>query len=555
VNNMNGGAVRVVLARPRDFGAVPAGAPVQDPLGVGYLAAALRARGHNVTIVDAHALDLDDERTAQCIVALDPTLVGLSLHSFADYSHCVAISRALATLPNRPYCVWGGEHATFHAERILWQHPGVDAVTLGEGEETMCALVDYVVGRVSSPETGPLPIIQPAGHDSVPGAVIRGRNGEPKHGGFRESVADLDSIPLPHKDIVELALAAGRPVSLSILSGRGCTHSCSFCTAHEFMRLAGGIVWRRRSVKCVIDELQALTERYLSHPLVHPVVQFQDVIFMGTTPASKRWIHEFVDEMERRKMRVPFYCMSRADAILANAEILPRLVAVGLWSIEMGIEAGVDRILGLYNKLNSSDDNQRAVALMRRLGITFDASGYIMFDPRMTLDELRENALHLSRFGAATWDFFVTRLQLYPGTAVREEMIARGAFDGAEDIGRTSGYPFEDPRVGAVAEHTAYYNMSIRELDLLLRDAKAVIATAVRGGTPIPHLLQKGVDLVHKTYCGHLLQLADRAEQGEIHSVAERLIEQFLSRVATLTKTLGDLLALEYRRPKSGLAA
>jgi anaerobic magnesium-protoporphyrin IX monomethyl ester cyclase len=550
---MNHDQVRVVLARPRDFSAVPSGAPVQDPLGVGYLAAVLRSRGHNVTIVDAHALDFDDDRIARCIAALEPAVVGLSLHSFADYPHCLAISRALAKLPNRPFCVWGGEHATFHAERILHQHQEVDAVTLGEGEETMCALIDHVVGLAQPPSAGVLPIVQ--GHDAVPGAVIRGRKGDVKHGGFRESIADLDALPLPHKDIVELALAAGRPVSLSILSGRGCTHSCSFCTAHEFMRLAGGTVWRRRSAKGVVDELQVLADRYLTHPLVHPVVQFQDVIFMGTTPASKRWIHEFVDEMDQRKMRVPFYCMSRADAILANEDILPRLVAVGLWSIEMGIEAGVDRILGLYNKLNSSDDNQRAVALMRRLGITFDASGYIMFDPRMTLDELRQNALHLSRFGAATWDFFVTRLQLYPGTAVRQEMIARGVFDGAEDIGRTSGYSFEDQRVGAVAEHTTYYTMSIRDLDLLLRDAKAVIATAVREGTSIPLVLQECVDLVHKTYCDHVLRLADHAEQGDLHSAAGRMIEQFLSRVATLTKTLGDLLAFEYRRPKSRIAA
>lgn len=550
---MNLPRVRVVLARPRDFGAVPPGAPVQDALGAGYLAAVLRSRGHDVTVVDAHALDLDDDRVARCIAALEPAIAGLSLHSFADYSHCLAISRALAALPKRPFCVWGGEHATFHAERILRQHHEVDAVALGEGEETMCALVDYVVNLAQPPGAGPFPIMEPAG--AVPGAVIRGPQGEVKHGGFRKSIADLDAVPLPDKDIVELALAAGRPVSLSILSGRGCTHSCSFCTAHEFMRLAGGTVWRRRCVKGVVDELQMLTERYLGHPLVHPVVQFQDVIFMGTTPASRRWIHEFVAEMERREMRVPFYCMSRADAILANADILPRLVGTGLWSIEMGIEAGVDRILELYNKLNSSDDNRRAVALMQRLGITFDASGYIMFDPRMTLDELRENALHLSHFGAATWDFFVTRLQLYPGTAVREEMIARGVFDGAEDIGRTSGYRFEDPRVGAVAEHTTYYDMCIRDLDLLLRDAKAVMATAVREGAPIPHLLQKCVDLVHKTYCDHLLQMADRAEHGDIHAAAGNLIERFLSRVASLTKTLGDLLALEYRRPKSGIAA
>ncbi len=548
-------ASRIVFARPRDLGAVPPDAPVQDPLGVGYLAAVLRDRGHDVSVVDAHALGLDDEGLFRCIAALEPSLVGLSLHSFADYPHCVVISRALAQLPNRPYCVWGGEHATFHAERILRQHQEVDAVVLGEGEETMCELADYVAGARACVRAGLLPMTSGAGPDSVAGAVIRGRDGGPRHGGFRESVASLDAVPWPHKDVVELALSAGRPVSLSILSGRGCTHRCSFCTAHEFMRLAGGAVWRRRSPACVVSELEALLARYGRHPLVHPVVQFQDVIFLGTSPASRRWAREFADEMDARTLRVPFYCMSRADAILANEDLLPRLVTIGLWSIEMGLESGVDRILALYNKQNSSADNERAVRLMRRLGITFDASGYIMFDPRMTLDELRTNARHLSRFGASTWDFFVTRLQLYPGTAVRDEMIASGRFDGAEDIGRTSGYVFDDARVARVAAHARYYSPSIRTLDLLLRDAKAAIASAIRARRPAPRVLQDAVELVHETYCDHLLRLTDSAERGEIDSTAPSAIEQFLSRVDRLTALLRDLLGAADGEPDRGVAA
>jgi anaerobic magnesium-protoporphyrin IX monomethyl ester cyclase len=545
---------RVVLARPRDFGAVPRNAPVQDPLGVGYLAAALRNQGHDVAVVDAHALDLDDSGVAACVAALEPSVVGLSLHSFADYSHCVAISRALGSITTRPYCVWGGEHATFHAERILRQHAEVDAVVLGEGEATMCALVDFALGRQRPVEAGRFRLASQDG-EGITGAVIRGSDGLPRHGGFRESISDLDAVPGPHKDVVELALAAGRPVSLSILTGRGCTHRCSFCTAHEFMRLAGGTVWRRRSPKCVVDELQRLVNLYMSNRLVHPVVQFQDVIFLGTSPASRRWIREFVDEMNRRDLRVPFYCMSRADAILGNEDILPELVQVGLWSVEMGIEAGVDRILNLYNKLNSTDDNQRAVSLMRRLGITFDASGYIMFDPRMTLDELRANARHLAQFGAATWDFFVTRLQLYPGTAIREEMIERGAYTAIDDIGCTVGYSFDDPRVAAVAEHTLYYNLSIRTLDLLLRDAKAEIANATRMQRVAPGLLEDAVTLVHRTYCDHLLALTDSAEVGDIERDAPVLIERFLSRVDTLTHLMRELLGRSNGEPNQGIAA
>lgn len=546
-------ATTVVLVRPRDFGSVPSGAPVQDPLGVGYLTAALRKRGHSVAVVDAHALDLDDEGVAACAAALKPSVVGISLHSFADYPHCVAISRRLAELSPRPYCIWGGEHATFHAERILQQHPEVDAVALGEGEVTICDLVDRFVGgdfagdadRNEEKAAGrdrSLPVMGTFPKQALIGAVTRGDDGNILHGGYRESVGNLDVLPWPHKDIVELALQFERPVTISVLSGRGCTHSCSFCTAHEFMRLAGGTVWRRRSPASVVDELEYISNRYLNNPLVHPVVQFQDVIFLGTSSKSRDWVREFADLMEQRNLRLPFYCMSRADAILKNEDILPRLVEIGLWSIEMGIESGVDRILSLYDKQNNADDNEHAVNLMRKLGITFDASGYIMFDPRMTLDEVRINALYLSKFGAATWDFFVTRLQLYPGTVIREEMITKGYFSGVDDIGRTSGYTFEDPRVGEVADHTQYYNMSIRELDLLLRDAKALMANATRAGQVPPASVGDAVELVHETYCRHLLSLVNSAEAGRIREEAPELIELFMQRIAVLINLLREIL-------------
>ena len=47
----------------------------------------------------------------------------------------------VAALPNI-YCVWGGEHAMFHAHDILEQHSEVDAVAMGEGEATLAASVD-----------------------------------------------------------------------------------------------------------------------------------------------------------------------------------------------------------------------------------------------------------------------------------------------------------------------------------------------------------------------------------------------------------------------------
>jgi len=528
--------IDVVLVRPRDYGAVPPGAPVQDPLGVGYLAAYLRREGYSVRVLDAHALDLDSNGLAACVVKLNPRLMGLSLHSFADYEHCVAISRRVrSALPNI-YCVWGGEHATFHARNILEQHLEVDAVALGEGEATLGALLAAIPDGRSRGEQR-LDLESP-----VAGAVTRGKGDMLLHGGFRASIEDLDTLPEPHKDIVNMALGAGKPVSVSVLTGRGCTHRCRFCTAHDFLRLGGGRVWRRRAPKRVVDEIERLGATYLRSELVHPVIQFQDVIFLGTSTASKRWATEFVEEMERRRLAVPFYCMSRADAILANVALLPRLVGVGLWSIEMGIESGVDRILKRYDKQNSSDDNSKAIELMRAHGITYDASGFIMFDPSMNLDELRANATYLRDFGAATWDFFVTRLQLYPGTELREEMIQKGLFSGEHEIGKTCGYNFENPLVERVAQFTTYYDPCIRELDLALRDAKAEAALARRFGVSCRNEISKGIELVHSVYCAHLLSLIDAVAEGASEQTVASLIAVFVQRTARLAAVMRDIL-------------
>ena len=215
---------------------------------------------------------------------------------------------------------------------------------------------------------------------------------------------------------------------------------------------------------------------------------------------------------------------------------------MGLWSVEMGIETGVDRILELYNKLNAVSDNVLAVELMRKHGVTFDASGYIMFDPRMTLDEVRANARYLEWYGAATWDFFVTRLQLYPGTAVRAELIAQGRFDDEGKIDKTTGYCFEDKRVASVASYAYYYDLSIRKLDLLLRDAKAHVAQEIRAGATPSELVTSSIRLVHRTYCDHLLYLCDLAERGTLAVEAGPTITKFMARVTTLTKLLADVL-------------
>jgi radical SAM superfamily enzyme YgiQ (UPF0313 family) len=527
----------VLLVKPWAPSAVPPDALVEDSLGVGYLAASLRQGGYSVAVLDAFTFQFDDEDIVRCILELSPKVLGISLHSFADYKHCVAISDKVAGAKPEIYRVLGGEHATFLARPILEKHPSVDAVVMGEGEET----IKEIVSRVVSGQ----------GVNQIAGAVTRSRDGSILDGGLRAALEDLDALPLPEKDIVETAILVGKPVALSLLTGRGCTHKCTFCTAHTYLRLGGGVVWRRRDPKAVVDEMESLVYRYSGRSGVHEMVQFQDVIFLGTSTAALEWTSRFLDELEGHGLTAPYYLMARAEAIIANVEHLPRLARSGLSSVEIGIESGVDRILQAYNKQNSVDRTIEAIQVLRSNGICYDASGFIMFDPRMKLDDVRTNALYLKQIDHATWDRYITKLQVFPGTAIRPQLIEEGLFDSDAGLDDVYAYCFEDPRVGIMASTVWFYSDSIRYLDNLMRSAKSILSKRKRLKNNVADGLQEALDLAQNVYCNYFLTLVDLVERDVLSVHFEEQVQLFLAQVNLTLETLSHFVSLEEDRTSS----
>jgi hypothetical protein len=519
--------VDVALLRPWAPSAVPEGSLVEDALGVGYLASSLRAAGRSVAVVDAYTFGLGDEELAQCAAALDPRVIGVSLHSFADYRHTINVATRLKALRPDAYCVVGGEHATFLAREVLERHPCIDAVVMGEGEVTVVELVDAVLGGNGLPQ--------------VLGAMTRDAGGTVVDPGYRKAIEDLDCVPRPAKDIVEIAIQAGKPVALSLLTGRGCTHKCTFCTANTYLRMGSGVVWRRRTPSAVADEFEDLVSRFGGRPGVHPMVQFQDVIFLGTSPQAKRWVDGFVTELEHRNLQVPYYIMSRAEAILANADLLPRLAASGLASVEIGIESGVDRILQLYNKRNSADRNFAAIRLLQQHGICYDASGFIMFDPRITPAELRINAGYLHDLGHATWDRYVTKLQIFPGTAIRPELIASGLFDRSADLGDVYAYRFLDRETEEVARHVWMYDEGVRDLDNAIHHARA-LAVATGAPEPFRSQLRGTLGSAQRLYRDFFLSIVDLATAGRLAESFGQRLTAFLAQAELARRALVALL-------------
>ena len=174
-------------------------------------------------------------------------------------------------------------------------------------------------------------------------AVERYNAGElPEHGLYLRVSADrweltpsgrlLDPVewPFPASDVIpfdDYHLARelrGKPTDdLAFDVARGCAVGCPWCIDP----LKGGRKDRRRPVSATVDYMAAN---------LGPFQQFQchGPIFT----ANRAWIREFVAELRRRRLVVPFKAVTLVNH-LADEALVGELASVGLRAIGFGIEA------------------------------------------------------------------------------------------------------------------------------------------------------------------------------------------------------------------------
>lgn len=243
------------------------------PYGLACIAAALRRHGYSVALFDALATaksraadrprELEYlqryygsadrspfslfhrfrhygrpfEAVAQAASDSGAFLVGIS-SLFTAY-HREALRSAEVIKAAHPRCrvVVGGHHAALAAEEIL-QHPSVDFVLQGDGEDGMPALA-HVLTRGGDPA-------------DVPGLWFRRPDGR-LHRSDPAVVADLDAHGLPAKDLFDHRFYRRKEGPATVVAAsRGCPLLCTYCC----MGSETAVPYRRRSVASVIKEIE-----------------------------------------------------------------------------------------------------------------------------------------------------------------------------------------------------------------------------------------------------------------------------------------------------------
>ena len=114
------------------------------PIGLGYIAAALRNDGHDITVYSQDVHHYPDSHLTAYLDANRFDMVGVSvIGGYYQYRKLLALSGAINASTQRPFYVIGGHGPSPEPEYFL-RKTGADAVVIGEGEITACELAEAV---------------------------------------------------------------------------------------------------------------------------------------------------------------------------------------------------------------------------------------------------------------------------------------------------------------------------------------------------------------------------------------------------------------------------
>lgn len=422
------------------------------PLGVLYLAAVLKEKGVEVSVLDQAAKGLTIRETVSWIRAENPDVLGFSTFATSGSTAALISNEVKKENPNVTI-VFGNYYATFNPERILRKYPSVDIIVRGEGEQTVVDLASCFENR------GRL--------KDVLGISFRDGSNVASTG-ERPLIQDLDCLPFPDRSLIDEtyhSVIVGANVAprkfTSLVSSRGCVYRCRFCCCTQFARNR----WRPRSVKNTLEELCFLASE-----------GYEQFVFVDDSfTANPKNVIRLCREMRKERLDMEWICEGRVDN--ASYQLFWETAKAGCRILYFGIESANQRILDYYNKRITPEQSKTAVRTARRAGADVIVGSFIVGAPDETREEIRNTIEFASRIPIDLPQFNI--LGVFPGTDIWNELEAKGILKGGDywetGIGVSEIYPTAVPyREIRQMIHDGFYRFARRPSFLSKQMARLV---------------------------------------------------------------------------------
>jgi len=378
------------------------------PQGLGYIAAILQQEGCVVEIYNQDQWHYPDEHLTEYLDNNNFDVVGLSfVAGYYQYRKALKLSTAINRSKNRPFYIIGG-HGPSPEPEFFIKKTAADVVVIGEGEKTIVELLSAISNK----------------RDLSKVKGIAYRDGQDvKVNERRPLITDIDSIPFPAYELFPMEFyrllrmphAENSDFLMPLLSGRGCTFTCTFC-----YRMDEG--FRQRSNASIIEEIKFLKEKYRVN-----YIAFSDELLVSS-PAR---VQSLCEDFLREELNIKWECNGRLN--YAHPEILQLMKRSGCVFINYGIEAMDDEVLKKMNKALSTKQIIHGIEATLAAGIS---PGYnIIFgnigDTRESLDKGVE---FLLKYDDGAQLRTIRPVTPYPGSPLYDMAIQDGKIKDCEDF-------------------------------------------------------------------------------------------------------------------------
>jgi len=391
----------------------------RQPLGLLYIASALKEKGHEVMLLNCHLakkkeMPIPDEfdYLKKFMLQSDPYLK----FPFKSYSHWgLSWEEISLRIKNIEADLWfisslfttyyeevdriielikkhhknsiiavGGNHATLHAQYYL-NAQSVDFIIRGEGEISSIELLEKIQ------KGGAL--------DDIPG-VIYTKN--PQNINSLSQSPDINQIAYPARELLAPRdFIAYKKKLISLITSRGCPNRCNFCTG----KIIWGNKYRTTNIDYAMKEIDQCLKDYKAD-----IINFEDDNLFANQERAKSLLNEIIKLKKTIQKNFELTAMNGISIENINEEILPLMQEAGFKELNISLVTKSSAIQSENNRPFDSQKFKNIASAAQNLG--FNVRGYfIMGLPEQTKEEIRETidflkSLKISFFPSVYYNVF-----------------------------------------------------------------------------------------------------------------------------------------------------
>lgn len=374
----------------------PLDTPLYTQFGISYISSFLKQFNHDTKLLILSRIfgNKNYNIIRKKIENFKPKMIGF--YSVASqYKFISNISKFIKLNYPEIFLIIGGPHATLNPEEVT--NDNFDAICIGEGEKPMLELTNMLEKNEFPSNIKNLWIKKDK--------IIEKNKMAP----FYEK---LDLLPFPDRTMWKEYIDYNPDLenNVTILLGRGCPYSCTYCCNHAFSKITDGNYVRFRSPRKIIEEIQLVHEEYPLENRIYLEVESFNI--------NNEWAIEVCNEIEKynESLEAPLsFGLNIRITPNANFDILFEACRrANILDLNIGIESGSERVRkDILKRYYSNFDVTNTINSAKKYGISYNF--FIMIGlPGEAIEDFKET-IKICRIYQPK-KIFLSIFYPYPGT-------------------------------------------------------------------------------------------------------------------------------------------